>query len=247
MIKIRGNIILLGTSHVSKQSQKQIKDVIEKYSPKVVGIELDYGRFKSLMSNSKSKKNPSFFQLVNQFGGSGAIFALIAGHFQNKIGKKLNIEPGIDMKTAYLISRENKIPTSLIDLNIKTTMRKISKLSFLKKFMMFSKLILKSFDKKYRNKFKFNIKTGVPEEHILLELLKLVKKEIPLFYNILIEDRNKFMVKKLLKLKTLHPDGYILAVVGAGHVDGMAKILDKHFQKENSHIVVDRKFTVNLS
>ena len=52
MIKIKGNIILLGTSHVSSKSQLDIKNAIEKYSPQVVGIELDIDRFKSLMSKS---------------------------------------------------------------------------------------------------------------------------------------------------------------------------------------------------
>jgi pheromone shutdown protein TraB len=246
MMKIRGNIILLGTSHVSKKSTLQIKQVIETYKPEVVGIELDYARFKSLMSNSKNKPNPKFTRLVKEFGLSGALFALLAGSFQNKIGKKMNIEPGIDMKTAYKISREHKIPTALIDLNIKHTMRKLSNLSFSKKLSMFSSLIFKSFKKKYRNQFKFDINKGVPDEKILLELLNIVKKEVPIFYNILIEDRNIFMVKKILALRERHGEGYILAVVGAGHVDGMYKLLEKQI-KETSHTTVDRKFKVNLS
>lgn len=245
MIKIKGNIILLGTSHVSSKSQLDIKNTIEKYSPQVVGIELDIDRFKSLMSKSKNKSSPSIFTMIKDFGLTGTLFAIIAGYFQNKIGKKLNIKPGIDMKTAYTISREHKIPTSLIDLNIKHTMRKLSNISFYNKLKMFITLVFKSFKKEYKKKFKFNLKSGVPDEHIILELLEIVKKEVPLFYDILIEDRNKFMVKKLLALRDRHKDGYVLAVVGAGHVNGMYKLLDEQLI-EDKHVTVNRKFKVTI-
>ena len=48
MIKEIDNIILLGTSHVAKQSAKEIEEAIEKYNPEVVGIELDFGRFEDI-------------------------------------------------------------------------------------------------------------------------------------------------------------------------------------------------------
>jgi pheromone shutdown-related protein TraB len=243
MIKIRDNIILLGTSHVSKQSTLQIKQVIEKYNPEVVGIELDYSRFKSLMSKSKHKNNPKFTYLVKQFGLTGAIFTVVAGHFQKKIGKKMKIEPGIDMKTAYTESRKHKIPTSLIDLNIKKTMRKISNISTFKKIRLFFKLIFTSLNPKNAKKYQFDINKGVPSEKTILQIFDFLKGEFPQIYNILIEDRNKFMVKKLLSLRERHKEGYILAVVGAGHVPGMYDLLEKEI-KENSHTTVDRTITV---
>ena len=243
MIKVIGNIILLGTSHVSKQSTIQIKQTIDKYNPDVVGIELDYDRFKSLFSKSKHKKPLKFTRLVKEFGLSGAIFTLVAGHFQNKIGKKLRIEPGIDMKTAYLESRKKKIPTSLIDLNIKYTMRKISNINIFKKILLFFKLIFTSLNPKNTKKYQFDIKKGIPSENTLLQIFNFLKKEFPQIYNILIEDRNKFMVKKLISLRKRHNTGYILAVVGAGHLPGMYELLEKEI-KEDFHTTVDRTITL---
>lgn len=245
MIKIMDNIILLGTSHVSLKSKKEIESTIEKYKPEVVGIELDLSRFKSLMSKNKVRNKPSFYNMVQQFGVSGALFGLVAGYAQKTIGKKLNIDPGLDMKTAYLKSREKSIPTSLIDQDIRITLRKLSNLPIHKKVKMFGGLLFKSMKKEYKQKLKFDVKKGVPDEKIISELLNVVKKEVPDLYNILIEDRNKFMVKKLLKLKERH-SGYILAVVGAGHVEGMYKLLEKKLPKNRDTTILEHKFIIEI-
>ncbi len=226
MIKIVDNIILLGTSHVAHQSKSEIEETIVKYLPEVVGIELDYNRFQSLMSENKDKKKGNYTKkIIKEIGFSGYMFALIAGYVQQKVGESMDIEPGIDMKTAYLVARENKIPTALIDLDIRLTLKKLSNLSFRKKISMFSSLFFKSFKKEYRQKLEFDVKKGVPDEKVIVEMLKIVKKEVPDLYNILIHDRNIFMCNKLLELKQIHK-GYILAVVGAGHLEGMKEILE---------------------
>ncbi len=54
-----------------------------------------------------------------------------------------------------------------------------------------------------------------------------LKKRYPSIHKALITDRNKYMVKKLVKLIRAHPDKKILAVVGAGHEEGMLSLLNK--------------------
>jgi len=226
MIKQIDNIILLGTSHVAKKSAKEIEDTINQFSPEVVGIELDLGRLKSILSENKDKKKSSSISMIKDLGLGGFLFGMIAGFIQQKIGKSLGIEPGVDMKKAYTFAREKNIPIALIDINIKTTLRKMSKLSFAKKMKMFFSLFFKSFKKEYRNKLNFDIKKGVPDEKVIKFAMGVFRKEVPDLYKILIEDRNIHMSNRLLKLRENH-SGYILAVVGAGHVDGMAEYLEK--------------------
>ena len=55
MLKQIENITLIGTSHVSSSSVKEIEELIEKIKPEVVGIELDYQRLQSLLSKKKQK------------------------------------------------------------------------------------------------------------------------------------------------------------------------------------------------
>jgi len=223
MIKKVGNVLLLGTSHVAKQSAKEIKEAILEHKPDVVAIELDYLRFKKLMKTN-FKEKPDHFRMLKEFGVAGYLFLAVGGYVQKKIGKNLGIEPGIDMKTAYLVARDNKIPTALIDQDIRLVMKKLKRVPFFKKISMFSNLIFKSFKKEYRKKLNFDVKKGVPDDEYIEAALDILKKEVRVLYDILIHDRNKFMVEKIAKLKENH-DGLILVVVGAGHVAGMEELL----------------------
>ena len=53
-------------------------------------------------------------------------------------------------------------------------------------------------------------------------------------YTILIEDRNKYMVSKIMNLKETHK-GKILVVVGAGHVEGMEVLLKEKLIESNGN------------
>ena len=181
-------------------------------------------------NQKQRKKGRMNIKMIREFGFSGYMFAMIAGFVQEKIGKSLGIEAGVDMKTAYLKARENKIPVSLIDINIKKTLKKLSAIPVTKKISMFSKLFFKGFDKKYRKQLQFDVKGGVPDAKTISKMLKIVEKEIPLLFKILIDDRNKFMGRKLIELSKKH-EGNILAVVGAGHLEGMEKFIRKELEK----------------
>lgn len=247
MIKIISNIILIGTSHVSKDSVKEINEVVEKYEPEVVGIELDINRLKSLLADNpdeKKKKNKSL-KMLKEIGISGYLFGIIAGFIQQKIGKQLGINPGADMKAAYNIAKDKKIITALIDINIKTTLKKMSKLKFTRKMSMFFSLFFKGFKKEYRNKINFDVKKGVPDEKVIQAAMDMMKKEVPDLYKILIEDRNKYMCDRLLDLKEKH-EGYIVAVVGAGHLNGMVEYLNKKFLSTDISNSVNFSFNVDI-
>lgn len=233
MIKRIDNIVILGTSHVAKQSVKEIENSINVLEPEVVAIELDYSRFKRLMSKKEKNEKVDTMKMIKEFGVAGYAFMLAGSYVQKKVGKSLGIEAGIDMKSAYLKAREKKIPTALIDLDIKYTIKKISKLSFARKSSMFFNIIFKSFKKEYRNTLQFDVKKGVPDDEFISKAIGILRKEVPDLYKILIADRNKYMVDKLLALRNNH-EGVIIAVVGAGHVEGMYELLEKSINKNGN-------------
>ena len=226
MIEKVDNIILLGTSHVASDSVNEIKKVIGENNPEVVCLELDTGRFKSMMNDGEdvNKKEQSMMVQIKHLGVFGFLFMRVAGGLQKHLGKRMGIQPGIDMKTAYLEAREVKIPVSLIDLPISMTIRKMSKLSFGRKMKMLFSIVGKSMSKKNRKLMKFDL-NKVPSDKVIAQMMNLIRVEVPDLYKILIDDRNHYMCKRLLKLRESH-EGNIIAVVGAGHVDGMKKILN---------------------
>jgi pheromone shutdown protein TraB len=270
MIKKIENFILLGTSHVSRESIKEIRKVIDEYNPDVVAIELDDVRLKSLLTKNRKKDRISF-SFLKEVGLGGYLFGLIAGFIQDKVGKSLGINPGADMLEAYKYSKKKDIKISLVDVNIVQTLKKLSKLSFFKKLKMFSNLFFKSFKKEYRENLDLKeLKKGeVPDEKTIELALNIFKKEVPELYKILIEDRNIYMVKnlfqiyekelELLKIKEQlfleeksnnkndeknknlivgnvedKKEPIILAVVGAGHLNGMLELLEKEIKNKKN-------------
>ncbi len=229
MIKIVDNIILFGTSHVQKDVEIKLKEVFEKYDVSLLTLELDISRFRSLMSDEK--RNDKFdFKLAKEIGFFGYSFAYLAGKLQRKIGASFGIEPGIDMKTAYLLGKEKKIPTALIDQDIKKTLKNLSSLKFTKKIKMFYKIFMSGFKKENKKLLEIDMK-DVPKEKEIIMILDLFKKEVPDLYKILIEDRNEHMVNRLMKLKEEHT-GFIIAVLGAGHLAGMEELLKNNLKQK---------------
>lgn len=235
MEKRIGNIILLGTSHVSEESSKKIKEIISKELPEVVAIELDFNRLRKVLSTSeKDQKKESSIKLIREYGITGYLFLIIGSFVQRKVAKDLGIEPGIDMKTAYNEARKNKIPSALIDRDIRIVLKEMSAIPFSKKFSMFGSLLFKGFKKEYREELSFDPKT-VPDEELIKKALEIMRKELPEFYKILIDSRNEHMSDRLLDLSSKH-EGDILAVVGAGHIEGMYEILSRKFIDNKSEL-----------
>ena len=67
----------------------------------------------------------------------------------------------------------------------------------------------------------------VPEQQAIAKIVSHVKKQYPSIYKTIIADRDKYMVKQLVKIMRKNPEKKILAVVGAGHQEGMEKLLLK--------------------
>ena len=80
----------------------------------------------------------------------------------------------------------------------------------------------------------------VPQEKVIRQMIGILKKESPHLHNILIHQRNIYMSKRLLKLCENH-NGSILAIVGAGHVDGMEEYLKKHIKLIETKPIKEQK------
>lgn len=223
MIKKIDNIILVGTSHISQESIKRIDECYDQYKPSVICLELDKNRLKGLLNPDKKKMSRKDKRnLRKQIGFFGYLFFLISSKMQNSVAKKVGMKPGVDMLKGYNLCKENNLSLALIDLPIIFTLKKINNMK--NKLKLILKLLFSGSKKRNKELLNFDIKK-IPKDELILKVINLIKIETPDLYNILIEDRNKYMVDKLLKIRE-EKEGVILAVVGAAHVEGMAKTLN---------------------
>jgi len=220
MIKYK-NLTIIGTSHISKQSVKEIKSFIETELPEIVAVELDKARLIQLMSENEEKASlRSSFRV----GLAGFAFAMIGRYAQKKLGDVVGMKPGSDMKSAITLANKHKLKVALIDQNIAITLKKFSKAFGFKDIWQAVKDFILAIFQKKEDLIRFDIRK-VPSEKVIEELIGELQSKYPSIYDVLVHQRNKFMAKKLLHIVQKEPDKKILAVVGAGHVKGISEIL----------------------
>jgi pheromone shutdown protein TraB len=85
---------------------------------------------------------------------------------------------------------------------------------------------------KKRGLEQFDLKK-VPSKDVIAKLIKDLRERYPSLYKVLIEERNQYMVRKLREIAPKY-DGLVVAVVGAGHEEGMLELLKQHTKKQSS-------------
>lgn len=219
---------IIGTSHIAKQSIDEIKKAILEEKPDLVAVELDIQRAATLLQQRRHKI--SLGEILH-IGVRGYLFAKIGQYVQQKLGKMVGVAPGSDMKTALELAKKNKIDVAFIDQPIRITLSNFSRsLTWREKWRFFLDMLRGLlFPRKQLRELgldRFDLRK-VPADSLLKKILAQLKGRYPSIYKVLVEDRNKYMVKQLVLLMKENPRKKILAVVGAGHKEGMEKLLLK--------------------
>ena len=218
------NIYVLGTSHISIESIREVKSTFKEFDPDIIALELDPLRFQALLAK---KQKRSFTKEIQFFGVRGFLLTLVLGYIEKKLGERVKIKPGTEMLTAIKLARENKKDIALIDQNIKLTIHNLSKISFREKSRVFFDILRVPFMNKKNVKIDL---TKVPKEEFIENILKSVKIRYPGIYKALIGDRNKILAKNLNKLKKEKEGRKILAIIGAGHKKEVEKLIENGYK-----------------
>ncbi len=219
---------LIGTSHIAQESSKEIRKYIEEEKPDLIAVELDFQRAAALLQEENSELSLSH---IFRFGVKGYLFAKVGQYLQQKLGKMVGVSPGAEMKTALELARKHKLEVAFIDQPIHITLRRFSSsLTWKEKGRFVADLLSGLFFPRQQLKklglSKWDLKK-VPEREMISSLMKELKKRYPNVYRVLVEERNKYMVRQLISLLRHHPGKKILTVVGAGHKEGMEELLRK--------------------
>jgi pheromone shutdown-related protein TraB len=212
---------IIGTSHVSKESKQRINDAFGEFKPDIICIELDNNRFQAISSPEKKKGLPS----IHQLGITGFLFAVIGRALQKKMGNLTGMAPGEEMLLGATLAKNNKLQLELIDQDAAITLRNMSKrVKFLEKLRIFLDIFRAPFSKKLRMNMKLDIH-AIPDEEVIAKVMTMMKDRYPGFYRVLLDDRNRYMSKRIYSLMKNNPDKKVMVIVGAGHVEGMQKYL----------------------
>jgi pheromone shutdown-related protein TraB len=224
------NIVIIGTSHIAKESLKEIEEKFIENTPGIVAVELDRKRLNALMSEEKRGVE---LKSISRIGLKGYLFAVIGGYIQKKLGNVVGIKPGSEMKLAVKLAGQTKTKIALIDQDIEITLTKFSQRLTWKEKLTFAGDIINSIVRKKKMLKELGIEgkeidlNKVPGKELIKKLLIQMEKKYPNLYDVLVKQRNKIMANNILKLVKKYPEEKILVVIGAGHEEGIMELVKK--------------------
>ncbi|WP_455645329.1 TraB/GumN family protein [Methanosphaera sp.] len=219
---------IIGTAHISDKSVDTVREVIHDKKPEIVAIELDAGRFQNLIDEMNGIKREQNFDLKKILKSSNLTVTLVSlflSNMQKRMGEEVGVKPGSEMLEAYKIAREVNADIALIDRNIQTTFKRtLDGMSFREK-LSFVWEIIKSYlisDEEEEELFKEEVE-HLKQDDVIVEVMEYFKETSPGGYNALVHERDAYMAYNLKSLE----DKNVVAVVGAGHKNGILDYLKK--------------------
>ena len=210
---------LLGTAHVSHQSTEAVREAVSSGDFDLIAIELDPQRHEALF-NPDAMANLDLAKVMRE--NKVAMFAanLALAAYQRRLAEQLGIEPGAELKAASTEAKARNLPVHLIDREIGITFKRgMQRLKFWDRMKIAGGMITSLFaDEEVSESHIENLKEGDMLEASFGEFAN----ESPALYSALIDERDQYMAAKL---RQLQGGKRVLAVVGAGHLKGLANYL----------------------
>jgi len=231
------DIILLGTAHVSEESADLVAEVVNEERPDTVCVELCESRYKA-MTQENRWKDTDLIKVIKEKKAFLLLSNLMLAAFQKKIGKKLGIKPGEEMRRAISAAKTVDAEIYLADRDIRTTLSRTWRLMGLwTKIKLLTQLItsvgeVDSIEKADIEKMK--------EKDVLETLLAEIGEILPELRSVLIDERDQYLAAKIRTA----PGKRIVAVVGAGHVPGIKQYWNEPVDLEALEVLPPKgKFT----
>lgn len=219
MLEIDGReFILVGTAHISRESAQLVRDVIERERPDRVCIELDAQRYAALSQKARWEAL-DLKQIIREKQLAALLANLLLASYQRKLGGALGVLPGTELLAAAEVAGELRIPISLCDRDVRVTLRRAwASMGLFKKAHLLSGLAISLFETPELGEEELR---KLREKDVLSELMRELGEAMPQLKRTLIDERDTYLTQKMKEAE----GDKIVAVVGAGHVEGIVDAL----------------------
>lgn len=211
---------LLGTAHVSKASIEAVHAAIDSGRFDAVAVELDEQRHKAL-TQPDALAQLDLVKVIREKKVAPFAANLALAAYQRRLAEQLGIEPGAELKAAATEAAARGLSMQLIDRDVGITFRRIMQgLSWWDRTKLIGSVAGGLFASEDVSEDDIE---RLKEGDMLESSFGEFARDTPSLYASLIDERDQYMAAKLRE----RGDGAksVLAVVGAGHLKGMAKYL----------------------
>lgn len=217
--EIRDNdVVIIGTAHVSEKSVEEVTTAIEDLKPDIVAVELCESRYRALTGQEETGE----IQIKELLSGNKLYLILVQlflAYIQKKIGAEMGVKPGSDMIAAIDAAHKTGARVALVDREIGVTIQRFwSSMRFREKVKLIASLIPAAFG---RGGDEIDM-DEITQDDVVAQVIEEFRKISPHAAQVLIDERDAYIARNLIRLSG---SGKVVAVVGAGHREGISRYL----------------------
>ncbi len=212
---------LLGTAHVSQASVDAVEAALASGRYDTIAVELDSQRHRALTDPDALSKL-DLFQILRE-GKTGLVAANLAlAAYQRRLAEQLKVEPGAELKAAAVGAEARGLRLALVDRDVGITLRRaFGALGFWGRTKLIAGLGASLLaDESVEEDEIERLKKG---DFLEASFGEFAAGSPPLFRAVIAE-RDQFMANRLRQVGA-EGGREVLAVVGAGHLKGLAEHL----------------------
>lgn len=213
-------IHLIGTAHVSQKSVEEVARVIDEVRPDTVCVELDQTRYETLLDEDRFRKL-DIFQVIKEKKVLYMLATLTLTAYQKRLGDKLGVKPGAEMRRAIEKARDVGAELILADRDIQATLKRSwANLGFWNKIELINAMLFGFFS---AGDISEDQVESLKDKDTIGEMMGEFAKAMPRLQVPLIDERDRYLMASIREA----PGKTVVAVVGAGHVAGMQRYLQE--------------------
>ncbi|HOZ42492.1 MAG TPA: TraB/GumN family protein [Methanoculleus sp.] len=211
-------IHLVGTAHVSQKSIEDVRSAIEGFEPDIVGVELDRGRYVAL---TEEIAEPSIADILKGGNFGQLLVQWVLTYIQQRIGAETGVKPGAEMLVAIEEAEKHQKPVAFIDRDIRITLGRFwGRMGIWEKIKLIGALIYSLVSVEGQD---LDV-DELTNQDVVSAAMEEFRKFSPHGAQALIDERDAYLAHQILMLGNRYDR--VLAVVGAGHIQGVQRYLN---------------------
>ena len=210
------DVYLVGTAHISKESVEDVRATVAQVRPESICIELCKSRHQA-MTQADNWRKMDIFKIIRQKKAVFLLAQLILSSFYRRLGEKLGVQPGAEMLEGIHLAEQTGATLVLADRDIDVTLKRVwGYLGFWTKLKLAMQLMMSIL---FSEKIDLDMIEQLKQQDQLEAIMAEFAQRFPEIKRRLIDERDTFLAQKIRTA----PGKTIVAVVGAGHVEGIQR------------------------
>ena len=228
IIDIDDDLRLLGTAHVSSESVDLVRSQIEEWGPDLVAVELCPSRMAAL-TKPGSLESEDLLKIIKEGRSAMILLQSALAAQQRRMGVTSEEKPGAELLAAVNAAEDSGVPVEMIDRDVIVTLRRAwRKMGIIEKWRIMNALLWEEDDDE------FSIDDVLVDSDLLSSMMEEAREIAPGAGEVLIDERDTFLAGRIQQIRG---KGKILAVIGAGHLSGVAHNLGEPAIETTSRLV----------